>query len=375
MATLTVPPVAPSPRDDAMQLYRAFKGLGCDNSAVINILAHRDATQRAYIQQEYKTTYSEELSKRLASELRGKLETAVLLWMHDPAARDATIIRQCLAADMNILGATEVICSRTPSQLQYLKQIYHSKFGVHLEQDIEAATTGNHKKILLAYVGTPRHEGLEVNIEIAQKDAKTLYKAGEKKLGTDEKAFIHIFSERSGPHLAAISSYYHDVYGHKLKKAIKNETSGNFAHALLTIIQCAVNPAKYFAKVRPLRLLCTPLLPVHRPPLTPLSSAPPTAAIRATPTIVMGQGKIAIIRVVLVNLGRKVAPVILDHLAPLVPPLHLLHPGAHHRRHPGIHGVGILPLVGLLPLGACLLVLTPHLSGRVPWVFRSNPAF
>ncbi|XP_057446840.1 annexin D5-like isoform X3 [Lotus japonicus] len=249
MATLTVPPVAPSPRDDAMQLYRAFKGLGCDNSAVINILAHRDATQRAYIQQEYKTTYSEELSKRLASELRGKLETAVLLWMHDPAARDATIIRQCLAADMNILGATEVICSRTPSQLQYLKQIYHSKFGVHLEQDIEAATTGNHKKILLAYVGTPRHEGLEVNIEIAQKDAKTLYKAGEKKLGTDEKAFIHIFSERSGPHLAAISSYYHDVYGHKLKKAIKNETSGNFAHALLTIIQCAVNPAKYFAKV------------------------------------------------------------------------------------------------------------------------------
>lgn len=26
MATLTVPPVPPSPRDDAMQLYRAFKG-------------------------------------------------------------------------------------------------------------------------------------------------------------------------------------------------------------------------------------------------------------------------------------------------------------------------------------------------------------
>jgi len=26
MATLTVPPVPPSPRDDALQLYRAFKG-------------------------------------------------------------------------------------------------------------------------------------------------------------------------------------------------------------------------------------------------------------------------------------------------------------------------------------------------------------
>jgi len=26
MATLVVPPLPPSPRDDAMQLYRAFKG-------------------------------------------------------------------------------------------------------------------------------------------------------------------------------------------------------------------------------------------------------------------------------------------------------------------------------------------------------------
>ncbi|KAJ1438652.1 OST-HTH/LOTUS domain [Sesbania bispinosa] len=249
MATLTVPPVPPSPRDDAMQLYRAFKGFGCDTSAVINILAHRDATQRAYIQQEYKTIYSEELSKRLASELSGKLETAVLLWMHDPAARDATIIRESLIVNRNLESATEVICSRTPSQLQYLKQIYHSKFGVYLEHDIDYNTSGDHQKILLAYLSKSRHEGPEVNREIAEKDAKVLYKAGEKKLGTDEKAFVHIFSERSWAHLAAVSSYYHSMYGHSLKKAVKNETSGNFGHALLTIIQCAVNPGKYFAKV------------------------------------------------------------------------------------------------------------------------------
>lgn len=251
MATLTLPPVPPSPRDDAMQLYRAFKGFGCDSSAVINILAHRDATQRSYIQHEYRTMYSEELSKRLASELSGKLETAVLLWMHDPAGRDAMIIRQSLTEDnKSIDGATEVICSRTPSQLQYLKQIYHSMFGAHLEHDIQAYTSpGDHQKLLLAYLSTPRHEGPEVNAEIAQKDAKSLFKAGEKKLGTDEKKFIHIFSERSAAHLAAVSSYYHDMYGHSLKKAVKNETSGAFEHALLTIVQCAVNPAKYFAKV------------------------------------------------------------------------------------------------------------------------------
>ncbi|KAG5014868.1 hypothetical protein AAZX31_08G055000 [Glycine max] len=249
MATLNVPPLPPSPRDDAIQLYAAFKGFGCDTSVVINILAHRDATQRAYIQQEYKAMYSGDLLKRLSSELSGKLETALLLWMHDPAGRDAIILRQSLTLPKNLEAATQLICSRTPSQLHYLRQIYHSKFGVYLEHDIETNTSGDHKKILLAYVTTPRHEGPEVNREMAEKDAKVLYKAGEKRLGTDEKTFVQIFSERSAAHLAAITSYYHSMYGHSLKKAVKKETSGNFALALLTIVQCAENPAKYFAKV------------------------------------------------------------------------------------------------------------------------------
>lgn len=49
-------------------------GFGCDSAAVVNILAHRDATQRALIQQEYKTMYTEELTSRLSSELSGNLK-------------------------------------------------------------------------------------------------------------------------------------------------------------------------------------------------------------------------------------------------------------------------------------------------------------
>ncbi|KAJ6970899.1 hypothetical protein NC653_035239 [Populus alba x Populus x berolinensis] len=53
---------------------------------------------------------------------------------------------------------------------------------------------------------------------MAEKDAKALYKAGEKRLGTDEKTFIHVFSERSAAHLAAVDSAYHNIYGNSLKK-------------------------------------------------------------------------------------------------------------------------------------------------------------
>ncbi|KHG29092.1 Annexin D5 -like protein [Gossypium arboreum] len=229
MSTLSLSPVLTSPRDDAIQLYRAFKGLGCDTAAVVNILAHRDATQRSLIQHEYSAMYSEDLLKRLVSELRGKLEALL---------PDLT----------NLDAATEVICSRTPSQIQLIKQNYQAKFGVFLEQDIERHTSGDHKKLLLAYVSTSRYEGLEVDREMAMKDAKALYKAGEKRLGTDEKTFIRIFSERSRAQLAAISAAYHDMYGGSLKKAVKSETSGKFERGLLTILQCSENPAKYFAK-------------------------------------------------------------------------------------------------------------------------------
>ncbi|KAK4423345.1 Annexin D5 [Sesamum alatum] len=250
MATLSIPPVLTTPRDDAMQLHRAFKGFGCDTATIVNILAHRDATQRSLIEQEYRNMHSTELLKRLDSELSGDLKRAVLLWMPDPATRDATIIRQALTGDIiDLKAATEVICSRTSSQIQYVKQIYLARFHAYLEHDIEFQASGDHKKLLLACLSVMRYEGPEVDRQLADHDAKALYKAGEKKLGTDEKTFIRIFSERSRAHLAAVASAYHSMYAKSLKKAIKSETSGNFEFALLTILKCSENPGKYFAKV------------------------------------------------------------------------------------------------------------------------------
>lgn len=73
-------------------------------------------------------------------------------------------------------------------------------------------------QLLLAYVGMPRYEGIEVDNAAAQQDAKALYKAGEKRLGTDEKTFIQTFCSRSSAHLAAINAAYNSMYGHSLKK-------------------------------------------------------------------------------------------------------------------------------------------------------------
>lgn len=54
-----------------------YIGFGCDSGAVVNILAHRDATQRSLIQREYKAMYHKDLIKHLKSELSGNLEVNI----------------------------------------------------------------------------------------------------------------------------------------------------------------------------------------------------------------------------------------------------------------------------------------------------------
>lgn len=186
MSTLVIPPDPPSPKDDAMQLHRAFKGIisflipfcinyhntpyksnffliliinnprfipligfRCDATTVINILAHRDATQRAYLQHEYTSMYSQDLLKRISSKLSGRFENALLLWMHCPAGRHALILKHTLTVNKNLDATTQVICSRTPTQLHYLRHIYYTKFSINLQHGIERNTSRDHKKVYL----------------------------------------------------------------------------------------------------------------------------------------------------------------------------------------------------------------------------------
>ncbi|KAK4261849.1 hypothetical protein QN277_004792 [Acacia crassicarpa] len=253
MSTLTTPPPDIfSARDDVPRLRKALKkGIRCKTSVVIEILAHRDSTQRDLILQEYETTYSEPLTKRISSELHGNLKKAMLLWMDEPANRDATVARQALTSPLvDYQAITEVICSRSPSQIRRFKEVYQKVYHTRLERDIEDSLSGDLKKLLHEYISVPRYEGPEFDQEIVEKDAMDLYKAGEgKMLGTNEKTFIRIFSDRSRAHLAAIAKAYERSNGHSLEKALKNETSGYFERGLFAILRCATNPALYFAKI------------------------------------------------------------------------------------------------------------------------------
>ncbi|CAI0458252.1 unnamed protein product [Linum tenue] len=249
MSTLTVPSPQPSPREDAQNLHRAFKGLGCDTGAVVNILAHRDASHRDHILQEYETLFSHDLRKVLADELHGNLKKAVLLWMENPAERDAIALRQAIKSVplFDARGVTELICTRTCAQIRQIKQVYSSKWS-SLEDDIKSHASGDHKRLLLAYINTTRYEGPEIDALLVESDANFIrkVKAGS---SSDEAVLIELFTERSRAHLVALRSAYFTMYQKDLRMAIKDVTSGSFKNGLSAILQCAENPAKYYAKV------------------------------------------------------------------------------------------------------------------------------
>lgn len=76
-------------------------------------------------------------------------QKALKLWLHDPATRDAIIVRSALTAPVvDNQAITEIICSRTPSQLRRMKELYLSTYHSPIEHDIENQTSGDHKKVL-----------------------------------------------------------------------------------------------------------------------------------------------------------------------------------------------------------------------------------
>ncbi len=69
-------------------------------------------------------------------------------------------------------------------------------FNRTLEKDVVGDTSGHLKKILVALLQGQRPETNQVNEDEADHDAEALYKAGEKRWGTDESKFVDIVLNR-----------------------------------------------------------------------------------------------------------------------------------------------------------------------------------
>ncbi|XP_017572179.1 annexin A1a [Pygocentrus nattereri] len=234
---------------DAAILDKAIKAKGVDEATIIEVLVKRSNDQRQQIKAAYQQASGKPLDAALKHALSGELEDVVLALLKTPAQYDA----QQLKLAMKGLGTDEdtlieILASRTNREIRDIKKAYKDEFKKELEDDIKSDTSGDFRNALLALCKAARSEDKTVNEDLADKDARALYEAGEKRKGTDCTVFIDILTTRSANQLRKVFQQYQKYSKVDVAKAIDLELKGDIENCLTAVVKCAGSKPAFFAE-------------------------------------------------------------------------------------------------------------------------------
>jgi len=214
---------------DEEKCRNAMKGLGTNEKVLIDTIGRRTSADMQLIKRAFAALYSRDLVHDITSETSGKFRDVLLAICQTPADLDAKLVRESvkgLGTNEELLS--EVICTRTPTELRAAAESYERQFQRNMEGDIKSDTSGDLRKVYVACL-SPQRGQRAGNVDA---DVEALYKAGPGKIGTNEQVFIDIIALSSRDHVEALFWAYAKKYGTSLDKMIRDEMSGHLGKAL-----------------------------------------------------------------------------------------------------------------------------------------------
>ncbi|KAL3801933.1 hypothetical protein HJC23_010277 [Cyclotella cryptica] len=250
-AQLGEPSYYPEIDDACDEIYKATKGFGTDEKAIIATLGSKDCKERFLIAFRYKEKYGKELYDLMKKENSGDFGILTQLLALPIPEAEAKIIRIATKG----FGTKEkllysVICGRSNEEIEILKKAYFQRYNKDLSILVSSELSGDIKKLAMCCL-----QGIEEKYDPtyhteskAREDAEKFYKAGQGKWGTDEATLFEIICKAPPKYLKLINDAYVNKYEVNLEYALKKELSGKAESAAIFHLNMKLSPYKTMAE-------------------------------------------------------------------------------------------------------------------------------
>jgi len=217
----------------------ACQGIGTDERAIISVLSVLSPIQMRQVSDAYNQQCGKSLMSELVSETGGQFgELCEDLLMCGDGEFDAHCLYKAMVGfGTNEAAIIDVLVGRTSYETNIMAQAYQMMYKKDLRSSLKKELSGNFEVFALKLL-EGRNEQMLAN---PNDDVLALYKAGEKKIGTDEKTFINIICGRPTNHLRNVFDLYNKQYHKDIITVIKSEFSGDLERGLVATARSVID--------------------------------------------------------------------------------------------------------------------------------------
>jgi hypothetical protein len=226
---------------DAINLYKAMKGLGTDEEVLIEILGTRNNKQINLIKEYFLKINDKSLEKWVYSDTSGNFRTLLLELIKANRSENITPNKELILKDVNELFSAgegkwgdcnekifiKIFSQRSDKELIEINKEYIKFNGKGLSKIINSKISGDLKKLLNTILNS--------RINPSAYYAKNIFDSVDG-LGTNDKKLIRNIVSRSEIDMNLIKSEYKNMFKNDMLEDVKDDTSGDYRKILCQLI-------------------------------------------------------------------------------------------------------------------------------------------